>query len=313
MARVMRVVSPISFLLCIASITVSLCNGNLNVPCKENERQALLLFKKDLIDSSNMLSSWTGVACDNLTGHVHELHLAGPIPVSLGNLSCLEELIIHNNSLEGVVSEVHFTNLTRLSNFYADENSLTLKTSPNWVPPFQLSILRLGSWRLEPSELPAWLKSQKHLSALNMSNTGISGTIPTWFWDIFSLRSVSTVDLSCNQLSGEVPNIVSANWPKQKHFNPHFSEIIIDLRSNQFNGSLPLVSSTVTTLDLSNSSFLGTLSLLFGFYLSLGLGFAFDFWIVLGLLLSNVPWSNAFSRFQNHMVMKLYAAIVERY
>ncbi|XP_018500886.2 receptor-like protein EIX2 [Pyrus x bretschneideri] len=534
MASVMRVVSPISFLLCIACITVSLCNGNLNVPCKENERQALLLFKKDLTDSSNMLSSWvgegdccnwTGVACDNLTGHVHELHLAsyqdpvtgvmhmlggkvnpsllnlthlsyldvsfnnfkglqipgflgslkglrhldlsnagfegtippqlgnlsslhyldlsensglmvetlkwisglsllkhldmssidltnashwlqintfpsllvelhlsacnlyhmprgvanltilkvldldrnqfnstipkwlyslshleslnlfynafhgeisnslgnltslvdlslgwnqlegeipnslgnlckltsvdlslnnfrgrvseifeslsrcnpgqidyldfsnnnlsGPIPVSLGNLSCLEELIIHNNSLEGVVSEVHFTNLTRLSNFYADENSLTLKTSPDWLPPFQLSILRLGSWCLEPSELPAWLKSQKHLSVLNMSNTGISGTIPTWFWDIFSLHSVSSVDLSRNQLSGEVPNIVSANWPKQKHFNVHFSEIKIDLRSNQFNGSLPLVSSTVTTLDLSNSSFSGTLSLFF--------------------------------------------------
>ncbi|KAB2605977.1 receptor-like protein 12 [Pyrus ussuriensis x Pyrus communis] len=185
--------------------------------------------------------------------------ISGPVPVSLGNLSLLEELAIDNNSFEGVVSEVHFTNLTRLINFFANENSLTLKTSPDWLPPFQLSILTLSSLHLDPSELPAWLKSQKHLSALNMSNTGISGTIPIWFWNIYS-NDAYFVDLSRNQLSGEIPNIVSANWPKQQRFDPQVSGILIDLRSNQFNGSLPLVSSAMSTLDLSNSSFSGTLS-----------------------------------------------------
>ncbi|XP_048420186.1 receptor-like protein EIX1 isoform X2 [Pyrus x bretschneideri] len=185
--------------------------------------------------------------------------ISGHVPVSLGNLSLLEELAIDNNSFEGVVSEVHFTNLTRLINFFANENSLTLKTSPDWLPPFQLSILTLSSLHLDPSELPAWLKSQKHLSALNMSNTGISGTIPIWFWNIYS-NDAYFVDLSRNQLSGEIPNIVSANWPKQQRFDPQVSGILIDLRSNQFNGSLPLVSSAVSTLDLSNSSFSGTLS-----------------------------------------------------
>ncbi|RXH73567.1 hypothetical protein DVH24_016389 [Malus domestica] len=517
----MRLVPLLTFLLSIASFTLSLCNGNLNVPCPENERQTLLMFKKDLNDSSNLLSSWvaegdcctwTGVACDNLTGHVRELHLAayydevageyhrlggkvnpsllnlkhltyldlsyndfggrqfpsflgslkglrylnlsdarfdgtvphqlgnlsslryldlsgnygskvenlkwlsglsqlkhlgmswvdltgashwlqvntlpsllvelhlsgcelshipsgianltslkvldlssnyfnstipqvntlpsllvelhlsfcelyhmpsgianltslkvldlswnqfnstipqlsdnnfsghlsdqlgifknlhrldlsnnsisGLIPVSLGNLSRLEELIISNNLFEGVVSEAHFTNLTRLDTFYANENSLTLKTSPDWVPPFQLSLLSLSSWRLDPSQLPAWLQSQKHLLALNMSSTGISGTIPAWLWNISSVESQEMgyasifVDLSRNQLSGE----------REGHF-------------------------------LEDG----------GFYMSLGLGFAFGFWIVLGSLLSNVPWSNAFSQFQNRIVKKFYAAIVERY
>ncbi|XP_050124801.1 receptor-like protein EIX2 [Malus sylvestris] len=87
MARVMTLVSLLTFLLSIASFTLTLCNRNLNLPpCKENERRALLMFKKDLIDSSNLLSSWvgegdcctwTGVACDNVTAHVRELHLAG--------------------------------------------------------------------------------------------------------------------------------------------------------------------------------------------------------------------------------------------
>ncbi|PQM41550.1 LRR receptor-like serine/threonine-protein kinase GSO1 [Prunus yedoensis var. nudiflora] len=71
----------------IITISVGLCNGNLGVPCKESERQALLLFQKDLEDPSNRLSScvgegvccnWTGVVCDDLTGHVRELHLTKP-------------------------------------------------------------------------------------------------------------------------------------------------------------------------------------------------------------------------------------------
>ncbi|CAN6543223.1 unnamed protein product [Malus baccata var. baccata] len=185
--------------------------------------------------------------------------ISGLIPVSLGNLSLLEELVIDHNLFEGVVYEAHFTNLTRLDTFYANENSLTLKTSPDWVPPFQLSTLSLSSWRLDPSQLPAWLQSQKHLLALNMSSTGISGTIPAWLWNISSVENQHIfVDLSHNQLSGEVPNIASTHWPKQQHLD--FFTLIIDLGSNQFNGSLPLVSSAVTALDLSNSSFSGTLS-----------------------------------------------------
>ncbi|XP_050124798.1 receptor-like protein EIX1 isoform X2 [Malus sylvestris] len=185
--------------------------------------------------------------------------ISGPIPVFLGNLSRLQYCTIDHNSFEGVVSEAHFSNLTRLDTFTANENSLTLKTNYDWVPPFQLSELSLGSWRLDPSELPTWLQSQNQLSVLNMSTTGISGTIPTWFWNIFLHDWGGTlVDLSHNQLSGEVPNIVSANWLKPKqHSN---SKIMINLRSNRFNGSLPFVSSAMSRLDLSNSSFSGTLS-----------------------------------------------------
>ncbi|XP_068342240.1 receptor-like protein EIX1 [Pyrus communis] len=183
--------------------------------------------------------------------------ISGLIPVSLGNLSLLQELFIGHNSFEGVVSEVHFTNLTRLSTFYANENSLTLKTSPDWVPPFQLSTLSLSYWRLDPSQLPAWLQSQKHLSSLNMSGTGISGTIPAWLWNISSIEKNGEIimDLSRNQLSGEVPNIASTHWLDYSAL-----EVVIFLGSNQFNSSLPLVSSAVIALDLSNSSFSGTLS-----------------------------------------------------
>lgn len=43
----------IVFLLILAaSSAISFCNGNLNLLCKENERQALLTFKQDLKDTT---------------------------------------------------------------------------------------------------------------------------------------------------------------------------------------------------------------------------------------------------------------------
>ena len=65
-------------------IITSFCNATSDAACLESERQALLRFKQDLTDSSDRLASWsnggdccdwTGVVCDNLTGHVVELHL----------------------------------------------------------------------------------------------------------------------------------------------------------------------------------------------------------------------------------------------
>ncbi|XP_030933555.1 receptor-like protein EIX2 [Quercus lobata] len=59
-----------------------------NIRCIEGERQALLEFKKGLVDDHGRLSSWQssdenknccnweGVRCSNLTGHVLELHLS---------------------------------------------------------------------------------------------------------------------------------------------------------------------------------------------------------------------------------------------
>lgn len=42
------------------------------------------------------------------------------------------------------------------------------------------------------------------------------------------------------------------------------------------------------------------------FYLSLGLGFFAGFWIMLGSLLVNMPWSILLSLLLNRMVLKLY-------
>ncbi|KAF7147769.1 hypothetical protein RHSIM_Rhsim03G0185800 [Rhododendron simsii] len=174
--------------------------------------------------------------------------LSGPIPVSLGRCSSLERINLDYNLLEGVVSEVHFVNLTNLKAFYASENKLVLKVSPNWIPPFQLESLELGSWNLGP-QFPMWLHSQKGLRDTDLSGTGISDSVPQWFWNLSS--RIRYLNLSHNQIQGKIPKI-----PKLDDTYP-----MIYLSSNQLSGPLPRLSSNVTELDLSNNLFSGEISI----------------------------------------------------
>ncbi|XP_004307769.1 PREDICTED: LRR receptor-like serine/threonine-protein kinase GSO1 [Fragaria vesca subsp. vesca] len=167
----------------------------------------------------------------------------GVLPESIGQLKRLTQLVIHHNSFQGVVSEVHFTHLTRLEQFEARGNSLTLETPRDWIPPFQLRGMFLDYWHLAP-EFPMWLQTQRQLDFLSLSSTGISGTIPNWFWN--SSSQLSYLNLSNNHLHGNIENISAEGLA------------VVDLSSNQFQGSLPLVSSTLDILDLSNSSFSGS-------------------------------------------------------
>ncbi|KAL7245024.1 hypothetical protein ACSBR2_000380 [Camellia fascicularis] len=128
--------------------------------------------------------------------------LNGTLPQSLGHLSKLKHFDVSNNLLEGIVFEAHFTNIINLREFYASRNRLTLKVSPNWIPPFQLEEVELASWNLGP-KFPIWVQSQKNLGYLDLSNTGISDRIPIWFWN--SSSSLYFLDLSHNQIYGEIP------------------------------------------------------------------------------------------------------------
>ncbi|PON60417.1 Leucine-rich repeat domain containing protein, partial [Parasponia andersonii] len=172
--------------------------------------------------------------------------LNGFLPKSLGSLSNLEFLDISSNHFEGIVSEAHFANLTKLTYLAASRNQLSLKVSPYWIPPFQLEHIELRFWNLGP-HFPMWLRSQKNLFTIDLSNTGISDVIPYWFWN---LSNDGVIDLSRNQIHGKIPDL-------HHHVNG-FSAIY--LSSNKLNGPLPRIPAIVNELDLSNNSFSGDLS-----------------------------------------------------
>ncbi|GMP95184.1 hypothetical protein CsSME_00044326 [Camellia sinensis var. sinensis] len=180
--------------------------------------------------------------------YLNDNRLNGTIPESLGNLTKLEELYISYNFLEGIMSETHFANLKNLKILDASGNLLIFKVSPKWIPPFQLDEIGLRSCHLGP-RFPNWLQLQKKLSYLDFSSTGISGNIPTWFWNLSS--GIHYLNLSHNQIHGEIPYI-----PKHDdHSHP-----VMYLSSNQFGGPLPTISPHLVELDLSNNSFSGDMT-----------------------------------------------------
>ncbi|KAH0724605.1 hypothetical protein KY284_000470 [Solanum tuberosum] len=181
-------------------------------------------------------------------GDISELfNVRRALPESVGQLSMLQHFSIFNNRLEGVVTESHFSKLTHLQSFYASRNNLTLKVSRNWTPPFQVTDIKIGSWNIGPL-FPMWLRTQKQIAHVDISDGGIQGEVPTWFWNLSS--QIQFLNLSHNQFVGKVPIISTPSWT-----DGHGGPWTMCLGSNNFSGPLPLISTIVTELDLSNNSF----------------------------------------------------------
>ncbi|KAL9276507.1 hypothetical protein ACSQ67_025951 [Phaseolus vulgaris] len=168
--------------------------------------------------------------------------IIGMLPASIGLLSELESLYLDGNCLEGDVTESHLSNFSKLRYLVLSKNSLSLKIDPNWVPPFQIIYLELRSCKLDPT-FPSWLQTQRSLIYLDISDNGLNGSVPKWFWN--NLQNMEMLNMSHNNLSGSIPNI------SVKLLN---STSII-LNSNQFEGKIPSFLLQALELRLSNNKF----------------------------------------------------------
>ncbi|KAM3749849.1 hypothetical protein ACB098_05G216700 [Castanea mollissima] len=169
--------------------------------------------------------------------------LSGTIPESLGKQSNLEILYIDRNPFVGVISEVHFSKLTKLKTFYAYNNPLVFNFSSNWVPPFQLEHLYIMGCQVD-SGLPKWLQTQKSYFWLDLSWSMISDTLSNSYW-IFPKKNFFYINLSSNQISGHIPNLTLESS----------SGSIIVLHSNKLEGEIPPFVFKGSHLDLSNNMF----------------------------------------------------------
>ncbi|KAL7597474.1 hypothetical protein Lser_V15G29313 [Lactuca serriola] len=165
-------------------------NGSVK-KCIEKEKDGLLHFKSLLQDPSDRLSTWTaeqdnccewsGVTCNNQTGHVTELEivscgLVGEISHSLVNLTYLNLLDLSSNSFHGTIPTII--------------SSLT-----------QLRYLDLGGNNLNGT-IPRSIGSLTQLRNLSLSSNSLYGTIPR---SIGSLTELKYLDLSSNSLYGAIP------------------------------------------------------------------------------------------------------------
>lgn len=194
---------------------------------------------------SNNLQGVISSAIRNLTSilsiDLSDNSLEGRIPTSMGNLCNLEELSLSSNKLNGEVSEAFESLSGCLANSLNSDSSLSLRVSPDWIPPFHLQLIQLRNWNLGP-QFPSWIKSQRDFLVLDLSNTGISDAIPSWFWNLSS--HFYNMNLSYNQIYGEIPDMF-----------PVFGRPTIYLGSNKLKGPLPRIHSALTVLDLSNNFF----------------------------------------------------------
>ncbi|XP_006452203.2 receptor-like protein EIX2 [Citrus clementina] len=170
--------------------------------------------------------------------------IVGPIPQSLGHLSNLRVLQIYNNKLNGTLSEIHFSNLTKLSWFRVGGNKLTLEVRHDWIPPFQLVALGFHNCYVG-SRFPQWLHSQKHLQYLNLLNSGMSDLFPIRF--LKSAFQLKFLDLGLNQFHGQITDLTKNQRAKEL---------------NRLSGTIPVSLKKCTaleSLDVGENEFVGNI------------------------------------------------------
>ncbi|KAK3404326.1 hypothetical protein EUGRSUZ_K00633 [Eucalyptus grandis] len=228
----------------------------------------------------SQLMNLTRLTCLNLGSN----RLLGSIPSWLMNMTQLVYLDLSVNKFHGEIPS-SISQLQNLEDLCLFENNFSgCMSSANLIIP-QLNILGLASCNL--SEFPAFLQNQEDIGWLDLSDNNITGEVPFWVWDgrfkymqhlnlshnfltvtyivsnnnltgalpawICNLSSAITLDLSFNNLTGVLP-ICLGNISK--------SLVVLNLKGNNFQGSIPELSmrgTQLTMIDLSDNQLHGKL------------------------------------------------------
>nr|CAD1824060.1 unnamed protein product [Ananas comosus var. bracteatus] len=238
----------------ILDLTFNQLNGDITELVQRLPRCAWNKLEMLLLESTNLQGNLSKNWLQDLTGlntlDLHNNTLNGSIPPSIGKLEKLVHLDLSYNSFGGVITEDHFARLTRLETLILSGNPLTIAVDPTWVPPFRLEVAYFGNCKLGP-HFPAWLQSQSTISTLELSDTGISGPVPSWFWNVFSRATY--LDLSNNQIVGRLPVSLET-----------MSTEAMDLSSNLLEGPVPQLPANLTELRISKNSLSGPLPTILG-------------------------------------------------
>ncbi|XP_059290133.1 receptor-like protein EIX2 [Lycium ferocissimum] len=219
-----------------------------------------------------------------------ENHLSGQIPGSLGSLSYLMFLRLSGNNLSGDLPS-SFRNCTRMISIDLSNNELS-GLIPAWLGETMRSllILSVGNNRFS-GPIPLNMCSLSGLHILELSENNLSGSIPSCFGNLEAFKVeltdteagryqgtlkldakgrilyydnilylVNSIDLSSNNLSGEIPVQITSLYKlgtlnlSRNHLTGKIPTDIgnlrwietLDLSINQLSGPIP---PSITTLD----------------------------------------------------------------
>ena len=149
--------------------------------------------------------------------HLDNNQLTGLIPPEIGNLTNLERLYLNDNQLTGEISGsiCDLSNLGYSLYFYGSiiDEGIHFYTNMNQLcPPYPSCIEDYvgeqdisNCWDCEQDgvvELWGNCYSIENTTVLNLSNSGLTGSIPP---EIGNLTNLTELDLSGNQLTGSIP------------------------------------------------------------------------------------------------------------
>ncbi|KAM7473372.1 hypothetical protein LguiB_020615 [Lonicera macranthoides] len=262
------------------------------IRCRDNERQALLDFKKEIAeDYGSILSSWrsqeeecckwSGIRCSNRTGHVISLDLQGlydgatdswayvigKVSPSLRELNHLKYLDLSRNDFQSSPIPNFIGSLSKLQHLNLSWSSFAGRVPPQLGNLTNLRSLGLGlNYGYLTVENLEWLSDLRLLRHLDLGEIDLQKV--DWLQSIDRLSFLSELHLSeCN-----LPGIISPSLHLTNFSNIPLS--MIDLTSNSFTNSLSYnwlfnFSSSLVEIDMSFNPLGGFIPDAFGNMMSL--------------------------------------------
>ncbi|KAL5551679.1 hypothetical protein UlMin_001855 [Ulmus minor] len=188
-------------------LLLCLLSGVLSVVCEalvQKEVWALTTFKEAIYEDPHLVLSnwnalesdlcqWFGVSCNDARDHVIKINISGAsirgfLAPELGQLSLLQELVLHGNKLLGVIPK---------------EISL-LK---------HLQVLDLGMNELT-GPVPPEIGNLSSVVKINLQSNGFTGQLPAEFGN---LRNLQELRLDRNRFQGIVPAGSSSDFTSSMH------------------------------------------------------------------------------------------------